>query len=159
MNKVGNILFWFGVISSFVSLLILIGGSYLPFEFSDENFGKGFYGLMACTFPIAIAFTLVRPNSNKNYRIFAIVIAIISLPILALYILGSQMCGYITDETLFTSKIDTSEKIIERHYDCGAYDSELPKHEFFQIKPLTQKVYYCKKIDTLLVDKTKWFRK
>ena len=68
------------------------------------------------------------------------------------------MCGYMTDNVLFINKSDSSLKIIERHYDCGAYDSDMPKYEFFKMKKLTQQIFYSQKIDTLYIDKDIWIK-
>jgi len=119
---------------------------------------QGFYGLGACTFPIAIILTSVRPNKNRVYKAATIIVAIISIPILGLYSFEAGMCGYITDDILFISKSDSSLKIIERHYDCGAVDSDKPKYEFFKIKHLTRQILYSKKIDTSLINKDIWLR-
>lgn len=68
------------------------------------------------------------------------------------------MCGYITDEVLFVNKSDTTLKIIEKHYDCGATDSDLPKYEFYKTKALTRQILYSKQIDTLRLDKKDWIK-
>jgi hypothetical protein len=158
MNKVAKTLFWIGISWSILCLSVLTVRHYFPLEFSNENTARGFYGLIGCTFPIAFLLTLVRQSNGGVYKAIAIFIAIISIPILALYAFSSGMCGYTTDKILFINKSDSSLKIIERHFDCGALDSDMPKYEYYKMKPLTSQILYSKKIDTLLIDKDDWIR-
>ena len=158
MNVVAKTLFWLGISWAIISFFILAAGQYLPFEFSNENTGRAFYGFVGCTFPIAVVLTLVRPVIGRVHKAIAVFIALVSVPILALYALGSGMCGYVTDNVLFINKSDSSLKIVERHYDCGAYDSQMPEYVFFEMKPLTNQILFSKKIDTLLIDKNIWLR-
>jgi hypothetical protein len=133
-------------------------GQYLPFQFSNENTAQNFYLFIWLTFPLAVLLTLLRPgkNSKGTGKALTIVSAIISLLFLSFFVFAKTMCGYITDEVLFVNKSDTTLKIIEKHYDCGATDSDLPKYEFYKTKALTRKILYSKQIDTLRLDKTEW---
>jgi hypothetical protein len=158
MNIFSRILFWTGATWAVTCFLILTVGQYLPFEFANMKIAERFYGLVWCTFPIATLLTLVRQQTKRVLKVITVVVAIASLPILGLYAFGVGMCSYSTDNILFINKSDSSLKIIERHYGCGAYDSDLPKYEFFKMKYLTQQILYSKKIDTLLIDKGIWIR-
>jgi hypothetical protein len=135
-------------------------GQYLPFQFSNENTAQKFYLLIWLTFPLAILLTLLRPgkNSRGTGKALTIVTAIISLVFLSFFVFGKTMCGYITDEVLFVNKSDTSLKIVEKHFDCGATDSDRPKYEYYKTKALTRQILYSKQIDILRIDKTEWSR-
>jgi hypothetical protein len=115
MNRFAKTLFWISISWIFICLFILTVGQYFPFAFSNENTAQGFYGLVACTFPIAVILTSVRPSKNRVYKAATIIVAIISIPIPGLYSFETGMCGYITDNVFFISKSDSSLKIIERH--------------------------------------------
>ena len=68
------------------------------------------------------------------------------------------MCGYNTDDILFVNKSDSSLKVVKSHYGCGAYDSDMPKYEFYKMKSLTKEILYSKKVDTAELDKREWIR-
>ena len=155
-------LFWFSIFWIILCVFILTIGQYLPFEICNENFAKVFYTMIWFTLPICILLTLIRrdkKSTKPTIKILTIVIAVGTFLFLAVYVFGMGMCGYITDDVLFINKSDTSLKIVKRHYDCGAYDSDMPKYEFYKMKPLTKQILYSKKIDTLQIDKKDWIIK
>ena len=152
---------WISIIWIFVCLFILTIGQYLPFRFSSDNSAQTFYILVWLTFPAAVLLTLLHKDQVTNRRPFKglkIFIAVVSFLFLSLYVFGKTMCGYITDDILFINKSDTTLKIIKRHYDCGAYDSDLPKYEFYKMKSLTKQILYAKQIDTTQLNKDEWTR-
>ena len=69
------------------------------------------------------------------------------------------MCGYVSDKVLFIKKENQSAKILQRHFDCGAYDSDSPKYEFIKIIHLNSFLNYVEKIDTIKMTKSEWIRK
>jgi hypothetical protein len=135
-------------------------GQYLPFQFNNQNTAESFYHLIWLTFPLAILLTLLRPgkNSKGTGKALTIVAAIVSLVFLSFFVFARTMCGYITDEVLFVNKSDTTLKIVEKHYDCGATDSDLPKYEYYKTKALIRQILYSKQVDTLRLDKNEWLK-
>lgn len=159
MNRFTKTIFWVSIFWIVTCLFILTAGRFLPFEFSDASTAQSFYVLVGCTFPLAFISILAKPSKSKTLKALIIIIAVISVPFFAFYSFAAGMCGYITDKTLFVNKTDSSLKIIERHYDCGAYDSDMPKYEYFKVKQLTKQILYSKKIDTTNISKETWQRK
>jgi hypothetical protein len=160
MTTSQRIVFWVSTCWIILCVFILTIGQYLPLQFSNENIAQNFYRLIWLTFPLAVLLTLLRPgrNSKGTGKALTIVIAIVSLVFLTLFVFGKTLCGYITDEVLFVNKFDTNLKIVERHYDCGATDNDLPKYEFYKTKALTRQILYSKQIDTLHLDKNEWIK-
>lgn len=161
MTSFSRLLFWLSICWALICIFILTIGQSLPFEFSNDNTAQGFYVLVLFTLPLAILLTLIKQRSirkTQTVRILTIIAAIFSFLFLCLYVFGKTMCGYITDEILFVNQSDKSVKIIKRHYDCGATDSDLPKYKYYKIKELTSQILYSKKVDTAQLDKNFWIR-
>lgn len=160
MTTSQRIVFWISTCWIFLCAFILTIGQYLPFQFSNENTAQNFYLLIWITFPLSILLTLLRPgkNSKGTGKALTIVTAIVSLVFISFFVFAKTMCGYITDEVLFVNKSDTSLKVVEKHYDCGATDSDLPKYEYYKTKALTRQILYSKQIDTSHLDKSEWMK-
>ncbi|TMI62593.1 MAG: hypothetical protein E6H07_14360 [Bacteroidetes bacterium] len=157
-----RIIFWTSISWIVLCLFVLTIGQYMPFQFSNESSAETFYALVWLIFPVAVLLTLLKKvisPENRTSKALIIFLAIVSFLFLSVYVFGRTMCGYITDDILFVNKSDTSLKVIKRHYDCGAYDSDLPKYEFYKMKSLTKQILYSKKVDTTKLDKNKWIRK
>ena len=159
MTKSVRILFWVSIIWIFICLFILIFGHYLPFQFNSDSLTLLFYTIVWLTFPAAVLVTLFKKSKNEIFKALKIVVALISFVFLGFNVFGKFMCGYIVDNVLFVNKSDTALKIVERHYDCGAYDSDFPKYEYHKIKYLTKQISYSKQVDTTLLKKSEWTRK
>lgn len=161
MTTFSKIIFWLSIGWIIICVFALTVGQYLPFEFHNEKSSRGFYILVCLTFPLSVLLTARRANSNKNQtvKVVAIVFSILSFLFLSILVFGKTMCGYTTDEIVFVNKSDSSSKIIKKHYGCGAWDSDLPKYEFYETKVFTRQMSYSKRVDTLLIDKNLWIRK
>ena len=69
---------------------------------------------------------------------------------------GKSMCGDITDKTLFVKKGTNSDKIIVRHFDCGATDSGPAKYEIVKVVDVFSVFNFVTKVDTAKIDKSAW---
>lgn len=161
MTTFRRIFFWISTCWIIVCAFILTIGQYLPFQFSNENTAQNFCLLIWLTFPLAILLTLLRPGktSKGTGKALTVATAIVSPVFLSFFVFGKTMCGYITDKVLFVNKSDTGLKIVEKHYDCGATDTDLPKYEYYKTKALTRQILYSKQVDTLGLDKNEWLKK
>ncbi len=158
MKRFKNLFYWTGISLGTVCIFIITVGQYLPFEFTNQSAAFTFYTIIGCALPVASILVLLKPLKSRLLKIILVVIAIISVPILGLFAFGSSMCGFSTDKVLFVKKSDSTYTITQRHYDCGAWDSDLPDYKYFKIKKITTDIIYAKEIDTLRLNFSIWRR-
>jgi hypothetical protein len=160
LKTLSKIIYWFGITYVAIVIFVLTIGRYLPFEISQNSSGL-FHVIIFLTFPLAVLMTLSPHNEKpqkKTVRNIKVVVAVISIPFLALQTFGKTMCAYNVNDVVFKSRSDTSYTIIKRYYDCGAWDSDSPNYEFFKVKRLTKHLIFSKKIDTTTLNKLEWLK-
>ena len=151
-----------------ICIFTLTIGQFLPLEITNDNFSSCLYILIWIALIIALFIFIFKRKKQKVtkfgkstlivFKIVITAIAIYALFLLGIFILFGGICGYSTKNTLFINKSYSSLKIVERSIECGAFDSDYPKYECYEIMPLTNFMMYAKKIDTLKIDKEKWIR-
>jgi uncharacterized membrane protein len=153
-----------GISGVILCVIFLIAQAFLPIEFADENIKQVFTFRIWFGLPIFMIFTtfkipyqLKSKFGKKDKLITIIVLAVLIFIVLFFYWFLSNMCGYITDEILF-KKIDSSQKIVRRHYDCGAFDSDRPEYETRKIIPLVMSLQIYQKVDTNSLNRSEWIK-
>jgi hypothetical protein len=72
-------------------------------------------------------------------------------------LLGST-CAWTTDKVFFENKQNSSVKIVQRHFGCGATDSSYPTVKVFRVREITSDLIWVTEIDTTQIDKSEWIR-
>jgi hypothetical protein len=149
-------------------LLLFVLISIFNLSFQNPNHQDTFEELLFAI-PIAIAFTSFRAGFKSKWdyakkrsfivtRIFVGVALLIFVFLYAIASLGSGMCAWSTHQVLFTKKSDSSTKIVERDFGCGATDSSSPVFTTFQSKEITPLFVHYTKIDTSKINMNDWYR-
>ena len=66
------------------------------------------------------------------------------------------MCVYSINRILVQKQVTDPTKIIERNFNCGAWDSDMPQYQYVKIVPITTFINYVTTIDTATLDKPVW---
>lgn len=161
MNPAAKTLYFFCICWIVVSILILIAGLLLPFEFTGEGAAGMIRFVIFVSLPVFIPLTLIKQKQKKQLmvKILTIIATAVAVLVLLLYMLGNGMCKYSGDKVLFVNKTDSACKIVARSYGCGAWDSGYPKDEFYITKPVIKLVRYVKEVDTAQINRNDWLRK
>lgn len=158
-----KILFWSSIIFLATCVIIGILGLFFQVEFVDYNTAIFFNKIKLYGIPISILLTLtgtLRPK-DKTGLIIGKIFATLGV-LLIVFIIGIvsmfDLCGWLIDDTLFTKKNDSTEKIQIRHYDCGAVDSDKPNYKIVKIEKIGKYFLYTSKVDTNKIDRNDWVR-
>ena len=165
MQKFLKIVRWTSVIFLCLWLLLPILGLFIPLEFVNNSRSEEIYIMIRfCGFPIAAVLSVLTWIKSKDTSyivvgkiILAVCVAVVSWGVSVIALLGG-VCGYITDNVFFENKQKPSIKIVQRHYDCGAFDSDYPTYKIFKIKEITSDFIWATEIDTNKIDKNEWIR-
>jgi len=163
MKLILKIFFWTSITFLATCLFIGILGLFFQVEFADYNTAILFYNIKLYGIPISILLTLTGTLRSKNKtgliigKIFA-TIGVLLIVIIIGFISKFDICGWLIDDTLFTKKNDSTEKIQVRHYDCGAVDSDKPNYRIVKIEKIGKYFLYTSKVDTNKIDKDDWIR-
>ena len=119
-----------------------------------------FYGL-----PIAATLLILTGMIKRRHTlifvvtkiIIAICVAVFSIFVTMIILLGST-CAWTTDKVFFENKQNSSIKIVQRSYGCGATDSSRPIPKVFKVREITEDFIWATEIDTIKIDKNKWTR-
>ena len=165
MQRFLKIVFWVSnsILIFWIATSIL--GLFIPLEFANNDIEYTYIKVRFCVIPIAVLFAIVGTIKNKDrlglitIKIFlAICASICSVFMMAVILLGINVCGWITDKVFFENKNNPSTKIIQRHFDCGATDSSPSNPKIFIIREFTPYFIWATEIDTNQIDKNEWIR-
>jgi uncharacterized membrane protein len=159
-----KIIYWVSIFAICFWVLTPILGLFVSLEFTSNEIENAyettrFYGL-----PFAILLTLTgtikdpdTSNSNGQKILLTLLIAGISFFIMIIT-LFSGMCSWTTDKVFFEDKKNSSIKIVERDYGCGATDSGKPIYKTFKVHEVTKYLIWVTEIDTNKIDMSEWTR-
>jgi len=146
-----------------LSIISVVAFSLLPIEFTDSKTYDSFEEIYLFGLPIATMLTLagtVKKTDSVGFKIskFFITFCVTGLLIfiLIIFAFASHMCAWTVNSILFEKKIDTSVKIIDRSYDCGAWDSSDASGKIFKVRKLTNYFIWATEIDTVGIDRNVW---
>lgn len=164
MQRFLKIVFWSSIILLCFWILTAILGIFLPVEFANEDSRLIIESTRGFSFPIAVLGTLTGTLKRKDTKgdflikiVLTIIAAVFSFYIIALYALGN-LCSYTTSSVFFENKQNSSIKIVERSFGCGAVDglpSSLHVHKVREISPY---LIWVTNIDTNTINKDEWIR-
>jgi hypothetical protein len=126
-------------------------------ETSFEGFR--FYGIPVCI--LMTLFGTIRPNeSTETLSIKVILTGIFSVIsfVCLVGVLFSDMCTSSYHRVLFEEKVNTSHKIVERNFGCGATDSSPAPVSVFELWEVTPLFIWVEKVDTSQMDLNEWNR-
>ncbi len=162
-KKIFRFVYNVSIVWSVFSILTLLFSHFFPLEFENSNYRFKYYFIIASSVPISILLSLFRLGYIEETRerivkriIVTIVISVSAVPVMFFFFLATGFCGYLTDKILFENIQDASIKIVERHYDCGAFDGDYPEYEIYKTVPLTNQLSYVVKTDTNKLDFKVW---
>ena len=146
-------------------LFTLTLGQFGPIQIKLNGLSFIFYSIIFIGLPIVVIKGLRKWFATIKNQKLIVGLKVLFICILGLYILyvllfcfGNTMCGEITDETLFIKKGTNSNRIIVRHFDCGATDSGLAKYEVVKVVDVFSIFNFVTKVDTTKIDKSIWIR-
>lgn len=133
-----------------------------PFELSNEYTELIVKSTLLFTFQIFV-FLFINLLMYESVRREAIYVKILVLTVidsvliivLIIFFFGASFCGNI-NEAVFIAKSNSNVKIIKRHFDCGAYDSESPIYTYHKTKELTSYLRIAETIDIQAIDSNQW---
>lgn len=147
-------------------LFILTAGQFSPLEIKLDGLRFILYSIIFIGLPIVAVKELRRWFTKLKNQNLIIGLKVLFGCLFGFYILyalffsfGNTMCGEITDDILFTHKGTNQNKIIVRHFDCGATDSGPAKYEVVKVIDVFSVFNFVTKVDTAKIDKTVWLRK
>ena len=148
-----------------ICLFILTVGQFTPIEIGFGGVSFVIYATIFIGLPIvfyAESKCFYAKLKTKTSRLIGTIIIVLFWTLGTFYVpifcFGKFMCGNLMDKTLFTKNDIFNTKIIVRHYDCGAYDSDFPKEEIVNIRNIFGLFNFVTDGDTAHIDKTKWKR-
>jgi hypothetical protein len=154
---------------SSIVLIILcflpILGPLLPLEITDSHVKIQICFARVIILPIAILMTLTgRLKKNDSRGLIARkVIMTICLAFLSAFVMViavfANLCAWTNDEILYQNKENSSVKIIQRSFGCGATDSSEGTVDIFKVRELSSVFIWATKIDTAEIDKSEWTQK
>jgi len=164
MQRFLKIIFWTSIFILGFWTLILILRFFIPLDFTNRDSENSYVRIGIFGFSItATLFVLIRMIKRKHISEFIVIKIIlancvaVSFCIIMTVFLGS-MCAWTTDKVFFENKQNSSIKIVQRHFGCGATDSSEPTIEVFKIREITPYLIWATKIDTNQIDKNEWIR-
>lgn len=72
--------------------------------------------------------------------------------------LFAGMCDWTTDKIFFKNKQNSSIKIVQRSFGCGATDSSPATLKVFKVREITPYLIWVTSIDTNQINKVDWKR-
>ena len=143
---------------------MLIVGSFIPIEFADNNYEFIYDSLRFYGFPIAIMLSLTGTIKKKDesgqiaVKVF-LTFCVSAFSVFIMFMtLFSGMCDWTTNKVFFENKQNTSIKIVQRDFGCGATDSSPATIKLFKIKEITPLLIWVTDIDTNQINKSEWSR-
>jgi branched-subunit amino acid transport protein AzlD len=163
MKKLYKYIYKTSIFIIIASAILLLFGRFLPFEFTNNDLKSKYFWILGFSITVSILLTLARfgyrQEIQKNYlrqSVIAVILSILTLPLLFFLWLGTCLCGYTVDSLLYRHMSDETTIIVSRHYDCGAFDSDMPQSETYKIVPLTNHINYVEKINVDKIDPLEW---
>ena len=165
MQKFLKILRWTSIIFLCLWVLLPILGLFIPLEFVYNSRSEEIYIMIRFYgFPVAAVLSVLTWIKRKEWLpaifikiVLAICVAVVSGVITIIALLGN-MCAWTTDKVFFENKQNSSIKIVQRGFGCGATDSDYPTYKTFKIREITSDFIWATKIDTNKIDKNEWIR-
>ena len=138
-----------------ICLVTIIFGDDLPIEFASPTMRSIAFVILCIGLPISIIWTSNQIFHFKS-KTFAIATTVISLPIIAIALFGSTMCGT-TDEVIYASRTNSST-IVARSFGCGAWDTDFPKYSYYKKTSFLGIFYIKTTVDTSRLNKLNWMK-
>ena len=158
---------WISVSIVFIAfcLFTLTLGQFSPIEITSTGLSFIFYSIVIIGLPVVVIMELgklLTVMKNQNFVVVFKALCVIAFGVYILFVLifciGNTMCGHITDKTLFIKKDSSSDKIIVRHFDCGATDSGVSKYEVVKVIKTLSVFNIVTNVDTTKIDRSVWVR-
>ncbi|MBL7800688.1 MAG: hypothetical protein JNL95_08170 [Chitinophagales bacterium] len=143
-------------------ILSAICRTFIPLEFSNNNFEFIYDNIRFYGFPITIILTLtgtIKKDDSSGVIVTKIVMTIFisAFSVFVMFImLFAEMCDWSTDKVVFVNKQNPSTKIVQRSFGCGATDSSPETIKVFKIREITPYFIWVTNIDTNQINKSEW---
>ena len=141
-------------------IVVPVFGFFIPLELAKGEFI--YESIRGFGFPIAVMLTLTGTiKSNDTFGEIAtkvfLTICVSGFSIFFMVMtLFTGMCDYSTDKVLFENKKNSSIKIVQRSFGCGATDSSPATLSIFKVKEITPYLIWVTSIDTNQINKSDW---
>ena len=164
MQRFLKIVFWTSILLPCFWVLTAILGNFVPLEFSN-NYSEFIYdSIRGFGFPIAVMLTMTGTIKSKDKAgiiatklVLTIVAAAFSFFIIVMTAFAG-MCDWTTDKIFFENKQNSSIKIVQRSFGCGATDSSPATLKVFKVSEITPYLIWVTSIDTNQINKSEWIR-
>ncbi len=164
MQRFLKIVYWTSILIPCFWVLTTILGNLVPLEFSNNNSEFIYDSIRFYGIPIAIMLTLTGTIKSKDTsgsiatKIF-LTICVSAFSIFIMFMtLFAGMCDWTTDKIFFENKQNSSIKIVQRSFGCGATDSSPATLKVFKVREITPYLIWVTSIDTNKINKDEWKR-
>lgn len=164
MQRFLKIAFWTSIILPCFWILTAILGNFIPLEFANND-GEFIYdSIRFYGFPIAIMLTLTGTIKSKDTsgiiatKIFLTICVSVFSIFVVVMTLFAGMCDWTTDKVFFENKQNSSIKIVQRSFGCGATDSSPATLKVFKVREFTPYLIWVTSIDSNQINKSEWTR-
>ena len=164
MQRFLKIVFWTSFLLPCFWVVTAISGNFVPLEFSNNDSEFIYDSIRGFGFPIAVMFTLTGTIKSKDTagtiatkNVLTIVAAALSFFIIVMTAFAG-MCDWTTDKIFFENKQNSSIKIVQRSFGCGATDSSPATLKVFKVREITPYLIWVTSIDTNQINKSEWTR-
>lgn len=164
MHRFLKIIYWTSILLLCFWVLTAILGTFIPLEFANNDSEFVFDSIRFYGFPIAIILTLTGTIKEKDTSgvittkiIWTLCVSAFSIFVMIMTLFAG-MCDWTTDKVFFERKQNSSIKIVQRSFGCGAMDSSPATLKVFKISEITPYLIWLTKIDTNKINRSEWTR-
>lgn len=160
---ISRILFWVSLVI-LVFLVLSFAFKDLRLKWANYELETSFEGFRFFGIPVCILMTLfgtIRPDEDSETLSVKIILTGILAVMSFICLVGvifSDMCSSSYHRVLFEEKENTSHKIVERSFGCGATDSSPAHVSVFELWEVTPLFIWVEKVDTSHIDLKEWNR-